>query len=241
MIITAIMAAVAIGFTAPADTLNCPVMGSPANPKMALEYAGMRVEFCCKGCDTTFAKEPGKFMTASAKKDGAAGDFLFDPVTGKRIDTKEAKFKAVHKGVRYSFESEANLAAFNADPAKFTTAPEKDSLTCAVTGETVSAYSEAAGYVDFNGTRYYVCCAGCLPALAKDTKTIVAAGKAKAGAPKAVAAKDGQPMASTGGACCGEDAAKKATNGGGVKPAPTPKPDCCNGGACCSPTSACCG
>ncbi len=172
--------------------LKCIVMGEPVPAKArAVEFAGLYLPFCCPGCDRTFAKEPGKFMKRALEGSSTVAMSLFDPVSGERITEKAAKAKVDYKGVRYVFQSEANRKAFDANPAKFAKAPEKESLTCPVMGEKIDAYSHAVAYFDVEGTRYYICCPGCLGTMKADPKGTVAKSKPPVGAPKAIPAPKG--------------------------------------------------
>lgn len=40
----------------------CPVMGGKANPKFTAVHDGVKVQFCCGGCDKMFLKDPKKFL-----------------------------------------------------------------------------------------------------------------------------------------------------------------------------------
>jgi Cu(I)/Ag(I) efflux system membrane fusion protein len=42
---------------------TCPVMGGAIDPAVFVEYDGMRVYFCCKGCDQKFREDPEKYLT----------------------------------------------------------------------------------------------------------------------------------------------------------------------------------
>ena len=41
---------------------TCPVMGGQALPDVYVDYQGLRIHFCCSGCDTTFEKSPKKYL-----------------------------------------------------------------------------------------------------------------------------------------------------------------------------------
>lgn len=145
-------------------------------------YAGAVFHFCCEGCDGQFAKNPAKFVAQNAKGTATFGRFLFDPVTGKKVDTG-AGFTTDYKGIRYSFDSKANLDTFKAKPEKFAALPAKEVLTCPVAGDKMASPKDAFAYVDVKGVRYYICCAGCLPKMQKDaakytakTKPVAAVG-----------------------------------------------------------------
>jgi Cu(I)/Ag(I) efflux system membrane fusion protein len=40
----------------------CPVMGNAVNKEVFTDYNGMRIYFCCAGCDTTFLENPDKYL-----------------------------------------------------------------------------------------------------------------------------------------------------------------------------------
>ncbi len=41
----------------------CPVMGNPINKEVYADYDGMRIYFCCGGCDGTFLEDPEKYLS----------------------------------------------------------------------------------------------------------------------------------------------------------------------------------
>ena len=41
----------------------CPVMGGEINPEVFIEYRGVKVYFCCWGCDDKFLAEPEKYIS----------------------------------------------------------------------------------------------------------------------------------------------------------------------------------
>jgi len=190
MILATIAAALVLGTPSINDgPVKCAVMGTAtkANSKAA-EYAGTRFPFCCGGCPEAFMKEPTKYLKAAAESNDVIGTYMFCPVSGEKIDLEKAKDTMDYKGVRYAFCCADDKATFAKDPAKFTKTPAKESLVCAVSGDKIASYSEAAGYLDYDGVRYYTCCADCLPALKKDPAGIIAKGKAKVSEPMAMPA-----------------------------------------------------
>ena len=40
----------------------CPVMGGKINKEFYADYNGMRIYFCCPGCDKTFREYPEKYL-----------------------------------------------------------------------------------------------------------------------------------------------------------------------------------
>jgi len=145
-----------------AKTTMCPIMGGPvAKSGPVVEYAGSRYEFCCPGCDGTFQKDPATALKAEKIKGKTVGVFLFDPVSHHRIEAKDAKGSTDFGGQRYFFESAANKAAFDKDMKKYAAVPAKEALVCPVSHETIASYAKAGLYADYNGVRYYICCADC--------------------------------------------------------------------------------
>lgn len=170
--------------------LICPIMGSKADMKGPMvEYAGATFAFCCPGCDSEFSKDPAKALASPKLKGKNAGLSLFDPVSRKRLAVDKAKAFVTYQGIVFPFESEANKAKFDKDPKAFGTMPKKEVMTCPVSGEAIETYASSVGYFDVEGVRYYICCAGCLPAMEKDAAKHAATHAAKAAAPKAVKAK----------------------------------------------------
>lgn len=186
MFIATVVAALTLGVAKFDDKpLKCAVMGSPTNAKsMTMEYAGAKFPMCCGGCPAAFTKEPTKFMKEAGKSDTTIGMLMFCPVSGERLDLEKVKLTTDYKGMRYGFCTEDELKAFKADPAMYTRIPEKESLTCPNSGEKISAYSAAGGYMDHNGVRYYFCCGDCLAAMKKDPGAVLAKGKAVVSEPK---------------------------------------------------------
>lgn len=169
-----VLAAMALG---QGSALKCPVMGSAvAVNSPAVEYNGARYTFCCGGCDVSFAKTPQDFLKTQNSAGNTVGVFLFDPVSRMRLDLAKAKSTTDFESVRYPFESEANKKAFLASPKKFATVPAKEALYCPVGKEAVPTYSKASDYVDHDGVRWYMCCAGCGGPFEKDPAKYLIAG-----------------------------------------------------------------
>ncbi|MBS1723443.1 MAG: YHS domain-containing protein [Armatimonadetes bacterium] len=175
------------------QALKCPVTGSPVvEGSKVVEYAGSTYTFCCPGCDSQFVSSPEKFLTAQRKAGNITGTFLFDPVSRKRVELKDAKATTDYKGVRYPFESEADQAAFAKSPEKYASVPKKEALFCPVSKEVVSTYSKASDYADHDGVRFYFCCPGCMEPFLKDPEKYLA-GPGKD--PHAIKGKFGNPDA----------------------------------------------
>ena len=173
----------------------CAVMPSHSVKTTApgVEFSGAKFTFCCGGCSGPFKKDPAKFLKQASDAGNVIGTSLFDPVSRLRQDPSKAVAWSDYKGVRFHFASAENKATFDADPTKYGTIPNKESLVCAVSGETVADYGTSAGYADHNGVRYYACCAGCMAGLQKDIAELSKGPKVKVTAPKAIAGKNSVP------------------------------------------------
>lgn len=149
--------------------LACPIMGSAADPKAGTsDWMGIRVSYCCAGCEKKFEKDPVKVLGLAAKQGVTSGVFLFDPISHKRLAVSEAVAVADFEGIRYPFASETEKVTFLKEPKKYTVIPAKEALFCPVAGEEVAGYAEAAGFFDFEDVRYFTCCAGCNGKMASD-------------------------------------------------------------------------
>jgi YHS domain-containing protein len=47
---------------------TCPVMGSPIDKSIYVDYKGKRVYFCCSMCPETFKQDPEKYLKVLADK-----------------------------------------------------------------------------------------------------------------------------------------------------------------------------
>jgi len=168
--------------------LVCPITGEAISTSAAdIDFNGVRYSTCCGGCPDEFKKDPAKALKNKALDGKTVGVSLFDPVSGTRIEAKNAKGGTEdYKGVRYFFASAEDKKAFDADPKMYAAAPKKEVLYCLVMGHPVKDEASAGAYVDFEGTRYYTCCADCQAAMKKDMAAFAAKAGDKAKAPVAV-------------------------------------------------------
>jgi YHS domain-containing protein len=44
------------------EQTKCPIMDSPINKALFVEYKGKKVYFCCPGCEDKFNAEPEKYV-----------------------------------------------------------------------------------------------------------------------------------------------------------------------------------
>ena len=111
----------------------CPVMELEINPDVFIEYKGVKVYFCCWGCDKKFRAEPEKYIpklpesvqkrirAASAKETSESTQAetakqTICPVMGLEINPEI--FTDYH-GVRVYFCCRACIEKFNADPNQY--------------------------------------------------------------------------------------------------------------------------
>lgn len=188
LIVTAIAAAVTSYGIADVKPISCPIMGSAAaKTGSAIDYAGVRYRFCCGGCDATFAKDPAAALKNPKLKDLVTGVSLFDPVAQQAVSAATAKGgSSDYGGVRFYFLNRDNKAAFDADPKRYGTIPPKEAMFCPVMKTPLANYYGTAGYVDYEGVRYYVCCGGCFGALKANAAAFVANAKNYVKVPKAL-------------------------------------------------------
>lgn len=177
--------------------LSCPIGGEPASEKVStVDYKGVRYSFCCDGCVGKFAKDPTAGIKAGSKSAGPIGTFMFDPVSRIAILPANAKATTDFDHVRYYFSSKENLDAFKKSPAKFAAAPAKEVLRCPVADEKLDGYAGAYAYGDYQGVRYYICCAGCAPKFAKTPEKFAPAMAKYVAAPAGLTRTPGQAVKS---------------------------------------------
>jgi Cu+-exporting ATPase len=84
---------------------------------------------------------------------------VVDPVCGMKIRKEDAKFTYVHNDKTYYFCMEECRDKFVKAPGNYIRADE-GIVTCPVSGESFKK-SEFTESMDYEGTTYYFCCAGC--------------------------------------------------------------------------------
>jgi YHS domain-containing protein len=188
------MVTILLATLAMSDNLSCAVMGSPASitTKNAVYYAGARYPFCCGGCDAEFSKEPGKYVKGAAEAKKTIAFFLFDPVSGGKLDLKKMPtLSSDYKGTRFFFANDDEKKSFDADPKKYGVTPDKEVMFCSVMGHEVENYATAGAYADSGGVRYYFCCGDCRAAFVKEPSKYTGTVKDKVQAPKAMKLPNG--------------------------------------------------
>ncbi|MEZ6195768.1 MAG: hypothetical protein R3F20_08570 [Planctomycetota bacterium] len=114
---------------------ECPVMGNKIRPGggVSILYNGMRVWFCCAGCDADFLADPIANLRAIEKTgvklpagatEAAANPSIVDasnrecPVSGRSVPQDDDHPWVVHRGVRIGLCCAECLDAFAADPGR---------------------------------------------------------------------------------------------------------------------------
>ncbi|MDR3692391.1 MAG: YHS domain-containing protein [Fimbriimonas sp.] len=178
-----------------AKPVVCPMTAEEVSvPFASIDFAGTRYSMCCGGCPDGFKKDPAAALKSDKLKGKTVGIFLFDPVSNKRIEPKNAAGgSSDYKGTRYLFATADEKAKFEANPKDFVKQkPTKEVLYCVVAGEAIKNYASAGGYVDIGTTRYYTCCANCLAKLKADPATYSAKGADHTKDPAAIDAPKAQ-------------------------------------------------
>ncbi len=162
MLLTTLIVTATIGIGGE-PPLSCPITLQPAVKGMSVtDYNGVRFTYCCPGCDKQFEKDPQAAIDTAAKAGKTVGVFLFDPLSHTPIQAEKAKGGfSDFKGIRFYFNSAEEKSMFDKEPQKYGAFQKKEALYCPVSKEKVASYAKASGYDDYNGVRYYYCCAGC--------------------------------------------------------------------------------
>ena len=105
--------------TSKAQTL-CPVMGNPINKEVFVDHDGMRIYFCCPGCDGTFKEDPEKYLdqmkAGGIQPEKTPRPQTLCPVMGNPIN-KEVFVD--HDGMRIYFCCPGCDSTFKEDPEKY--------------------------------------------------------------------------------------------------------------------------
>ncbi|MEE9393903.1 MAG: hypothetical protein V3W41_15485 [Planctomycetota bacterium] len=115
---------------------RCPVMGGKSAPggDVYLVYNGLKVHFCCPGCDVDFLEDPvgnlrliremgvtvdDRLLTEAANPVLVRANNRICPVDGKDIPEGKEPAYVVHRGVRIALSSDDCVAKFGNDPDGF--------------------------------------------------------------------------------------------------------------------------
>ncbi len=117
----------------------CGMTVDPATSKHRFDCQGETYHFCCAGCRSKFAADPGKYLdkAKAAPADAAgksccgghgshaghahphAGEKALDPVCGMTVDPATSKHRFDYQGETYHFCSAGCRSKFAADPGKY--------------------------------------------------------------------------------------------------------------------------
>lgn len=167
-----ISAVIAMALIGQQDTI-CPLRTKrPTTGVMAADYGGRRIFVCCDQCLKNITRNTDKIIDRSIKDGLLIGEFLFDPITHKRIVGKKAPYQTTHKSFKVYFATENDLKSFQAEPDKFWNHPKKEALTCPINGTPIKNLADTAGYKDVEGVRYYACSPDCFEKLETSDKVV---------------------------------------------------------------------
>ena len=62
----------------------CPILGGEIDKSEYIDYDGKRIYFCCRGCKTSFNKDPEKYIKMMESK-----GIVFDKVPGYKEGSKQ--------------------------------------------------------------------------------------------------------------------------------------------------------
>ncbi len=158
----------------------CPLMGGEIDKDLYVNHDGKRVYFCCPDCVEKFRADPATYL----KKLADAGVTLEDapvpqtvcPVMGGEINKT---LFADYKGKRLYACCAECLPKIQKDPAKFVKQLEAEGITLAKTPVPQTVCPILGGkidksvFADYNGSRVYFCCTGCIATFNQDPATHV--------------------------------------------------------------------
>jgi YHS domain-containing protein len=122
-----------------------------------VDFAGVQFGFCGVNCIIAFERDPARNLRNLPGGDKPRGIYLFDPVSGARIDLHRqgaVDYRDIG-GVRVFFETKANLKVYESSDKAFRLTAPRECLVDAVTRKPLATYSDAVGFSDFGGVRYY--------------------------------------------------------------------------------------
>lgn len=150
-------AALALGFSGPLPALYCPATLEKitGNPTITVEYGGILFGTCCAGCGNPLVKNPRPLLLDAIKAKRTVGTFIYDPVTGMRIDGAKAPEYTDYASIRYFFNSKDEKKTFLANPKNYVSDVKIEAYFCPVT-KVATDWDHAAAFADFHGIRYFL-------------------------------------------------------------------------------------
>ncbi len=184
------VASLALGLSGPLPPLYCPATLEKitGKPFITVEYGGILFGTCCVGCGNPLLRDPKPLLAEAIKEKFTVGSFIYDPVSGLRIDEKKAPEYADYASIRYFFSSKDEKKAFLAHPEGYVAAIQSEAYFCPVTKHPTT-WSDAAAFADFNGVRYFLANADSLAQFKADPAKFVASVTAQVKPLKAVVVK----------------------------------------------------
>ncbi len=182
MMMTFVLVLAGISQLQAAEKVTCPVTGEEfekTETTSSFEFKGKTYYFCCPGCKDKFVKNPDEYLNKEGEElhqhgeeemhaehgevemhgDHQESATAVDPVCGIDVKKEGAKHTYVYKEKTYYFCMAGCKDKFVENPGEYLKDAEEQ-VTCPVAGKTI-AKSDAAGSMEYKGTTYYFCCAGC--------------------------------------------------------------------------------
>lgn len=151
------------------STVVCPVMGVDLVDGVGrYDYGGVRIGFCCMACRNAFETDPAAVVESAQERKRIYGEFLFDPITRRRIEPAKAEAHYDSGGIRFYIAKRESVGAIGLGKRPLEKMPKKEALYCPAKGVVWDTYARAVGYGDLDDVRYYLDCSDCQARFAKD-------------------------------------------------------------------------
>lgn len=163
------IAALALGFSGPMPPLYCAatlekITGKPFS---TVEYVGILFGTCCIGCNNPLLRDPKPLLVEAVKEKRTVGTFIYDPVTGLRINGAKAPEYMDYASIRYFFNSKEEKKAFDTNPGAYVSDIKSEAYFCPVSKHSTS-WQNAAGFADYHSVRYFLADADSVKAFKAD-------------------------------------------------------------------------
>ena len=150
---------------------NCPIGGRKVDGETYVDWSGIRVHFCCPGCDKKFQKHPAKALKKLGLEvvKGKKGRKIVDLANAKcpgMGGTAKAKAFGDHGGVRIRYccpmcdkgvRKNPGAAFRRLGYAYIPAVVDLRNRNCPTSGKPVDGET----FVDHDGIRVHFCCPGC--------------------------------------------------------------------------------
>ncbi len=179
LLVSAVIALIAV--TAFAEKQNtCPVMGGDIDKNLYVDADGKRIYVCCAGCIEKIEADPLKYIEQLEDKGITLDKTPVSQTTCPLNDGKIDKNLYVDAdGKRIYVCCAGCIEKIKADPQKYIKQLEDQGITLDKTPVSQTTCPLNGGkidknlYVDADGKRIYVCCAGCIEKIEADPQKYI--------------------------------------------------------------------